>query len=132
MEQTASPISTALFTLLAPMTIVQTCELDDGPAVEVAIECVTHEDCGLVPAFVSCCQECEPAPPFEAVPRSKLDAIWLDLEPYCAETASRCEQIPCPTIPPGCVAFAACIHGQCRVIEEGCESQIADLDRELP
>lgn len=88
-------------------------------------ECLVDDDCGLAPAFVSCCVECPPAPPFEAMTRTELDALWWDLESRCAESSSACVPVSCPVVPRGCVARAVCDSGRCRVIETGCEPRVA-------
>lgn len=107
--------------LLLPALATYSCERVD----EATVECTHDDDCGLAPAFVSCCVECAPAPPFEAVTRDELDALWLDLEARCAESSSACVPVTCPIVAPGCVARAVCDHGRCRVVEAGCEHRIA-------
>jgi hypothetical protein len=97
-------------------------------------ECVVDDDCGLMPPLMTCCGECDPAPPFEPVPRTAIDARLIELEHACAEHAPVCEPPVCETVPPGCIARAVCVRGRCRVVESGCSALVADhaLDATCP
>jgi hypothetical protein len=122
-----------------PLVAIQACERLSGipgqtevlqPAASVA-ECVVDDDCGLMPPRMTCCGECDPVPPFEAVPRTAIDAVLIDLETACAQSSSLCEPPECAVLTPGCVARAICLHGTCRVIESGCAPLVASyLDRD--
>lgn len=112
--------------LAAVPVIAQPCEqprpatpaADDNGA---ANRCAVDDDCGLMPSVLTCCGECPPAPPFEAVPRTAIDAALLELETTCSARTLACVETPaCDSVPVGCEARAVCDHGRCRLIEEGC------------
>ncbi len=97
---------------------------DLGSAVEP--ECKVDDDCILMPSEMTCCGKCDPAPPFEAVPRSAVDSRLIELETECASRTRWCESPVCDITPPGCAADAACIAGRCQAIAAGCDVRIAD------
>lgn len=81
------------------------------------IECRVDDDCTLMPAAITCCGECDPVPPFEAVPHTAVDAVLIELETRCAEKLAPCEPPVCESLPRGCEAYAACVGGQCIVLQ---------------
>jgi hypothetical protein len=83
-------------------------------------ECVVDDDCGLMPSQMTCCGECPPAPPFEAVPRTAIDSRLLELETDCAPQTRLCIPPVCEPVPAGCDAQAICIDHRCRLVETGC------------
>jgi hypothetical protein len=95
-------------------------------ASSIGVECMVDDDCGLMPPLMTCCGECDPSPPFEAVPRTAIDARLIDLENYCAERGQACDPPICEIAPPGCVARAICVRGTCQVVESGCAVLVAD------
>jgi hypothetical protein len=120
---------------VAPLAVLQACERIVAVSIEdtrtppnstAASECVVDDDCGLMPSMMTCCGECDPAPPFEAVPRTAIDARLIELETSCGETSVVCEDPVCEIAPAGCVARAICLNGVCRVIESGCAALVAD------
>jgi hypothetical protein len=70
-----------------------------------------------MPAAITCCGECDPVPPFEAVPHTAVDAVLIELETRCAEKLAPCEPPVCESLPRGCEAYAACVGGQCIVLQ---------------
>jgi hypothetical protein len=110
----------------APSFAMHACGHMGGSYDEAALECVTDDDCGLMPSEITCCGECEPVPPFEAVPRTAIDARLLELETYCAERTIECVPPSCAAAPPGCTARATCDRGTCRAITSGCERRVAE------
>jgi len=76
--------------------------------------CATDADCALVPARITCCGECEPVAPFEAMTRTLLEALRRDVEASCAPATRLCDPPSCATLPPGCEVRAVCVAGQCR------------------
>ena len=54
------------------------------PANPAPAECVRDADCALVPSLITCCGECEPAPPFEAVTKPLLEAVRNETDAQCA------------------------------------------------
>lgn len=113
-----------MFLLGTAPVATQTCR-DSRDEVAVEIECEVDDDCGLMPSVMSCCGECDPAPPFEAVVRTAIDARLIELETYCAERTIECEPPSCEVVPAGCTARAVCVHGTCRVNESGCTVRVA-------
>jgi len=85
-----------------------------------ADDCVTDDDCTLLPPIISCCGECDPVPPFEAVPRSTVDALLLELDTQCAQRTGLCTPPVCESAPPGCFARATCAAGHCHVVDGDC------------
>jgi hypothetical protein len=120
MEDSRAPSRSWIWMLAMPaLAFAMPCETHRPEAPET--ECVVDDDCGLVPATLNCCGECPPAPPFEAVPRSELDAMLIELETTCAERSIGCASVPaCEPVPAGCHASAACTAGRCVVVEDGC------------
>ena len=94
-----------------------------GAATEIAqappgtLECRVDDDCTLMPAAMTCCEECEPVPPFEAVPRTAVDAMLIELETRCAAKPSICGPRSCEAPPQGCQAAAVCVRGRCSVVQ---------------
>lgn len=84
-----------------------------------AIQCRAQDDCTLLPAVLNCCGECDPVPPFEAVPSTEVDALLIELETRCAEKPRLCEPLSCEVAPPGCEAYATCVRGRCEVVQSG-------------
>jgi hypothetical protein len=89
-------------------------------------ECAADEDCVLMPVL-SCCGECPPAPPFEAVTRAELDSALIESEWHCTDKEHDCTGFACEALPEGCQARAACREGRCTVIESGCAPTVADI-----
>src|SRR5512138_2386899 len=50
-----------------------------------APQCVRDDDCALLPSALTCCVECPPAPPFEAVPTAVIAGLLIENETVCAE-----------------------------------------------
>lgn len=100
----------------AAMTALVACE---PPAARQDVDCVRDDDCVLMP-YVTCCGECPPAPPFEAAPRTELDAVLIELETTCALDRRECAAPACDPRPAGCYAKAACVAGRCVVETDGC------------
>jgi hypothetical protein len=90
----------------------------DPPSIDDP-DCVRDQDCELLP-YVTCCGECAPAPPFEAVTRQQLDAVFIELESRCAIDRRECTPPVCERVPRGCYARAGCVAGRCVVESEGC------------
>lgn len=84
-------------------------------------QCMRNDDCVLLPAALTCCIECPPAPPFEAAPSWVLDGMLIENETECAEPRHLCPEIRCELVPATCIARAACIAGKCVALAEGCE-----------
>lgn len=102
---------------------------DDNELVPARIapaECSVDADCTLMPAAITCCGECEPVPPLEAVPRTFLDALLLENESACAPTTRLCEPPACASVPAGCAARAVCRAGRCTVVESGCGVRVGN------
>lgn len=74
-------------------------------------ECDVDEACELA-RTVTCCGECEPAPPFSAITRRDL----ADLRAACFPAERMCDPPVCSPVPPGCEARAVCRHGKCEVV----------------
>jgi hypothetical protein len=110
-----SSVVVATFALATPPTASN--HADDQriePANPAARECQTDADCVLLPALVTCCGECDPEPPFEAIPRSTLEQLRSDTDEQCAPRTRLCE-------PPQCFsadrrARAECRNGTCRAV----------------
>jgi hypothetical protein len=85
----------------------------------LGVDCEQDRDCTLLPEL-TCCGECPPVPPFEAIAVTSLDAVLIELENKCARLRIECEAPKCPPWPPGCYARGACEQGQCVVEQEGC------------
>jgi hypothetical protein len=81
-------------------------------------ECRDDADCAVLPP-VTWCGECRPAPPFEAGTRAELDALLIEAEQQCAAEAPRAVE-PCPPVPTGCAATAACVDTRCAAVAHGC------------
>ena len=88
-------------------------------------DCLADDDCTLLPAAITCCGECEPVPPFEAVSRSTVDALLLDNETDCALRTQLCDPPACASVPEGCAGRAVCRSGRCTVVESGCGVRIS-------
>jgi hypothetical protein len=82
-------------------------------------ECATDEDCVLLPVL-SCCGECPPAAPFEALTRAELDAELIVEEEHCAREDHDCAEHACEPLPAGCRPRAACVATRCEVVAPGC------------
>lgn len=80
-------------------------------------ECRVDDDCTLMPSVMNCCGECAPAPPFEAVPRTAVDARLLELDTLCGQRTTVCEPMDCDVAQPGCQASASCVAGHCMVVQ---------------
>ncbi|MBX3160441.1 MAG: hypothetical protein KF773_31035 [Deltaproteobacteria bacterium] len=91
----------------------------DGASVAATLDpqepppCTRDDECALAPHELTCCLECPPAPPFEAVPTSVLAARRIELETDCAAAAPVCRESTCDPVPHGCAASAACVRGAC-------------------
>lgn len=83
------------------------------------VDCGRDEDCVLLPV-VTCCGECPPAPPFEAITREALDAVLIENEWKCGAHPRACDARACEPRPRGCYARAACVGSRCVVESEGC------------
>ena len=92
---------------------------EPAPASEAA-QCVRDDDCELLPSALTCCIECPPAPPFEAVPDWVIGGLLIENETKCAEP-KLCPEVTCDPVPLGCEARAACERGRCVVVANGCE-----------
>lgn len=88
---------------------------------------MVDDDCGLLPSQLNCCGECDPVPPFDAVPRESIDALLLELETRCAETPIGCVAPVCEPMPPGCSARAICVEHRCEVEMMGCGPLLSSL-----
>jgi hypothetical protein len=80
--------------------------------VVIARECASDSDCVLMPSIVTCCGECEPAPPFAAAPRSEL----AQLRAWCEPPERECDPPLCSPVPDGCDARAECRAGECKAV----------------
>jgi hypothetical protein len=99
---------------------------DDGyiPARPAPAECRRDADCTLVPASLTCCGQCEPVPPFEAVTTRRLEAMRSEMEAECAPPTRLCDPPICSPLAAGCQAHAVCLDGTCRVeASKGCVSR---------
>ena len=96
------------------------------------IECRIDDDCTLLPPAMTCCGECDPVPPFEAVPRTAVDALLLELETRCAEKPGPCQPPACESSPPGCEAYSTCVGGHCMVVQSGSCSGFLVVARARP
>jgi hypothetical protein len=85
------------------------------PARPAPAACKQDADCALMPALLTCCGECEPVPPFEAVTMRRLDAMRSDTDAQCAPPTRLCDPPMCSSLPPRCEARAICVEGACRV-----------------
>ena len=83
-------------------------------------QCVRDEDCVLLPAALTCCIECPPAPPFEAAPSWVLDGMLIENDTVCPERW-RCPEVTCEAVSTDCIARAACDDGCCVALAIGCE-----------
>ncbi|MGE0395321.1 MAG: hypothetical protein AB7T06_01240 [Kofleriaceae bacterium] len=129
MAATALPhVSSLILAATAVFAADRGCEAIESPNMDVReAECETDDDCGLMPSRLTCCGECEPAPPFEAVPRSQIDALLIELDTQCAPRTRLCEPPVCEEVPFECEARAACIAGVCRAIaSSACSVRVAD------
>lgn len=82
-------------------------------------ECANDGDCVLFVERVTCCGDCPPVPPFEAVPRTLLDELRQELDDRCAPREHFCDPPECPATPSGCEARAVCRAGTCSVATNG-------------
>jgi hypothetical protein len=85
------------------------------PAATARPECTQDADCALMPSVITCCGDCEPAPPFEAVPVGSLEARLRETADACFPTTRLCDPPSCPIVPEGCQARAVCAAGSCSV-----------------
>jgi hypothetical protein len=85
------------------------------PARPAPAECKQDADCALMPALFTCCGECEPMPPFQAVTKRRLDALRSDTDAQCAPPTRLCDPPICSPLSPACEARAICVEGACRV-----------------
>lgn len=85
-----------------------------------SVQCLGADDCVLLPAALTCCVECPPAPPFEPAPSWVLGGMLIQLETDCAERDRACPAVRCEPVPAGCVARAACVRGRCAAVSSGC------------
>ncbi len=85
-----------------------------------SVECLRDDDCVLLPAALTCCVECPPAPPFDPAPSWVLGGMLIQLETDCAERDRACPEVRCEPRPEGCVARAACVRGRCAAVSSGC------------
>lgn len=92
--------------------------VEDGIQTHVdhASECIEDEDCVLLPSALTCCGECDPAPPFEALPRAQLEDRRAALVEECAPATRLCEPPACPAVPQACRARATCRAGICQAV----------------
>ena len=81
-----------------------------------SMECRVADDCTLMPSAITCCGECDPVPPFQAVPHTDVDAWLIEVETRCAGKPPACDPPSCEAAPPGCEAHAACVSGHCMVV----------------
>jgi len=88
-------------------------------------ECRSDDDCTLLPAQLTCCGECPPAPPFEAVTRHEMDAILLERETTCSQSTRLCQPPVCEPRLRSCSAQARCSVGRCVVDETGCDKPVS-------
>lgn len=97
-----------------------------GPegAATAEIECNRDEDCTLLPV-ITCCGECPPEPPFEAVTIPELDGVLIELEERCATERRSCAPPVCAPAPRRCEARAACAGGECVVLRGRCERPLS-------
>jgi len=105
---------------LAFVVLLAGCDLATGVVERPAPQCTRDEDCVLLPAALTCCVECPPAPPFEPAPRWVLDGMLIEQETRCATPRSSCPEVSCAAPRPGCEARPACIQERCSFIETGC------------
>jgi len=121
---------TTLFALWAGLGLFAIKCVDSTPGMPLSLlpepdECTKDDDCTLMPSRLTCCGECEPAPPFEAIPREDLDSLLLELETDCAPQTRLCEPPVCEVVPPGCMARARCVDGSCEVEATGCDRRVS-------
>jgi len=90
-----------------------------------AAECKSNDDCTLLPSQLTCCGECAPAPPFEAVTRQEMDALLIERETTCSQSPRLCQPPVCEPPPRGCSAQARCSVGRCVVDETGCDKPVS-------
>jgi len=117
--------------MLIASLVLATCEkptrdptpiaVENDEPVDQAPECVHDEDCVLLPAALTCCIECAPAPSFEAAPSWVLDGMLIENETECAEPRHLCPEITCEPVPETCVARPACAAGRCVAVTKGCD-----------
>ena len=81
------------------------------------LPCETDQDCVLRPSFITCCGVCDPAPPFQAVSRKRLDVLLWQTDALCTPRTRPCAPVSCSTRPATCEAGAVCHAGECRVIQ---------------
>jgi hypothetical protein len=84
------------------------------PATIAPAQCSSDDDCVLQPSLMTCCGECEPGPPFEAMTRSDLEKLRSEVDSKCAPRTRVCEPPTCSPVPVGCEVRAACVNGRCR------------------
>lgn len=84
--------------------------------VDHASECIEDQDCVLTPSILTCCGECDPAPPFEALPRARLEEQRATLAERCAPVTRLCEPPTCAPVPAECRARAECRAGVCQAV----------------
>ena len=96
------------------------CDKVAGSLPAVDAQCVRDTDCTLVPSELTCCQECPPAPPYEAAPVWVVDGMYIENEDRCLATDHVCPAIQCASVPPGCSARAVCAEGRCVAVASGC------------
>lgn len=80
-------------------------------------ECHLDDDCTLMPALITCCGECDPAPPYEAVPRALLDEVRLVTNEDCAPHTRLCDPPACSMQVENASPSVICRGGRCEVQE---------------
>lgn len=85
------------------------------PATPAREQCTRDDDCVLVPSLITCCGECQPAPPFEAVPLGRLASRRTAASEMCLPSTRGCEPPVCPAVIQGCEVRAICAAGSCAV-----------------
>ena len=109
-----------------PLFVIVAFAACERPAVDanvapVEVQCARDKDCVLLPSVLTCCNECPPAPPFEAAPTWVLDGMLIENETDCAEPRHLCLPDACDPVPARCVARAACIAGTCIAVANACD-----------
>jgi len=92
---------------------------------QVIGECTEDDDCTILPSELTCCGECEPAPPFVAVTRDVMDALLLEHETRCARSTRLCHPPTCEAPANGCSAEARCAAGRCVIEVMGCDKPVS-------
>ncbi len=100
------------------LVVVHACERATSGAQPA--ECAIDDDCTLLPR-ITCCGECDFVLPFEAVPRTSVDAMLIEAETDCAPHERSCVPPVCDEVPPGCDPHVLCIDGSCRLDAQGCD-----------